>query len=252
MVNKLMFNKFFIISIIILFSFLFCLNLLLPPQSDDFNAAISAKNGFKSAIESYMTWNGRIGELINVSFIAGINSYLFDFINAIVGTCFIICFFVLVFARLPRSYEDSVILSLILLIIMYSLPFGSTFFWGSGSLNYLWGLFFIVIFLLPYRFYYKSISLKNWGVRYSLIFYLPFLLCSFVAGMASEHIGFISILALVLITILYRKNTFPLWYVLGLALFIIGWFFLYFSPGHHIRASLQLLEGSYLSISKFT
>lgn len=141
----------------VVFVFLLILNILLPRQSDDFDAMFASKNGFYSAINSYMGWNGRIGELLHVSFIGGIPPYLFDLINAIIGSLFIMCFFILVFARLPKNRFDVANISLFMLILMYTLPFGPDFFWGSGSLNYLWGLFFIILFLIPYRLYYESI-----------------------------------------------------------------------------------------------
>ncbi|MGX2983564.1 DUF6056 family protein [Helicobacter sp. 23-1045] len=135
-----------------LFAFLLFINALLPLQSDDFNHYFSALNGFASAKSSYLHWNGRIGELLFTAFIARINPYLFDFLNALVGMIFIGAFFILLFCRAPRDFRDISLICLTMLILLHFSAFGSNFAWGSGALNYLWGLCFIMLFLLPYRF----------------------------------------------------------------------------------------------------
>lgn len=68
--------------------------------------------------------------------------------------------------------------------------------------------------------------------------------------MASEQIGFICIIFLLSISIFYRKYKSPLWYKLGIFLFILGWLCLYFSPGHHARASMPDFYNIYLSIGE--
>ena len=55
----------------LIFLYLFILNIFLPPQADDIQAAIHAKDGINSAIRSYIYWNARIGELLFVGFVAG-------------------------------------------------------------------------------------------------------------------------------------------------------------------------------------
>lgn len=137
-----------------IFVFLLLLNLLLPMQSDDFDAYFSSQSGFEAIKQFYFHWNARIGELLHKGYLGAINPYLFDFLNAIVGVAFIISFFVLIFGKLPCNQKDGAILAFILFVFMAFCGFGGVFLWGSGSLNYLWGLLFIMIFLLPFRFYY--------------------------------------------------------------------------------------------------
>ncbi|RDU64646.1 DUF6056 family protein [Helicobacter sp. MIT 14-3879] len=141
----------------VVFLFLLLINILLPRQSDDFDAFFNSQKGFESAKRFYLTWNARIGELFYQGFIGGINPYLFDFLNALVGVMFIFSFFILVFARVPKSSKDVSMLFLTLLILMFFSAFGSDFVWGAGSLNYMWGLFVIIIFLLPFRFYFARL-----------------------------------------------------------------------------------------------
>lgn len=143
-----------ILSVGGIFLFLFILNILLPPQSDDLDAYFMSYDGIKGGIRSYMNWNGRIGEFLFMSFVGRFHPLLFDFINAIFGVGFILGIFFLSFGRGPKDNLDSNMLILILLLLMGFSSFGANFLWGSGSLNYLWGLSFILLFLLSYRIYY--------------------------------------------------------------------------------------------------
>ncbi|RAX52038.1 hypothetical protein CCY99_07760 [Helicobacter sp. 16-1353] len=153
----------------LIFAFLLCLNLLLPPISDDFDAYFAAQKGFESAKYFYFHWNARIGELLHKGFIGGFNPFLFDFINAIVGSGFIFAFFILLFGRIPKDRNDITTIMFICLLILVASPFGAVFLWGSGALNYLWGLFFIIIFLLPYRIFSEKALNRGGGTTRILI-----------------------------------------------------------------------------------
>lgn len=140
-------------------------NIALPPQSDDIEHIFSA-GGFEGAKTRYLSWNGRIGELLFVGFIAKLNPYLFDVLNASVGVIFVIVLFWLIFGRIPRGIKDASIIALIFVMLMNFCAFGANFAWGGGSLNYMWGSSLIMIFLLPYRFY----ALKSiWGGDYKIV-----------------------------------------------------------------------------------
>ncbi len=115
--------------------FLLALNALFPTQSDDLGVAAE---GLKGAWRSYMNWNGRIFEMLRVAYIGAIApSAYFVILNTFVAVAFIFGFFIFIFARLPQSFDDVVILSVLLLIVMYCSAFGSIFLWAAGSLNYL-------------------------------------------------------------------------------------------------------------------
>lgn len=254
-------NSYFMLLFIAIFVFLFCLNFFLPPQADDLYAAQEAKNGIQSSIKSYMTWNARIGEMLFVGFIGGINDSLFNVLNAFIGTIFIFVFFIFIFARLPKcdkNINDFVAIIFILFLLLYFAPFGADFLWGSGSLNYMWGILLIMLILLPYRLFYQNIfanqkiifNIKNKFAVFSL--YLAFFIFSFLGGMASEQIGIVSIIVhiVLLIYTLKAKIKLPLWYILGIICFIMGFCALYFSPGNAARASMTILQGQFLTIGE--
>lgn len=71
--------------------------------------------------------------------------------------------------------------------------------------------------------------------------------------MASEHIGIVSIAALIaLLAYLkaFKKAKIPLFLYLALGFFIAGFLALYLSPGHAARASLKVFDGVYMSFSQ--
>lgn len=179
-------------------------------QSDDFDSYFNSKNSMESIKYFYLTWNARSGELIFQEFIGNIQPYLFDFINSIVGICFLIAFFTLIFGRLPKYRIDCILIVIMLLALVYANAFGSNFIWTAGATNYMWGIFFVILFLLPFRFSYERLlllnssfikslnpnasnlvnpynsntsNLTNWGGATKLnnpIFLMPYLILSFI------------------------------------------------------------------------
>ncbi|RAX53137.1 hypothetical protein CCY99_05975 [Helicobacter sp. 16-1353] len=244
--------KLFFISLGI-FLFLLCLNFLLPPQADDLYAAIKAKDGIKSSIESYLSWNGRIGELLFVGFVGGINEHLFDVLNAFVGTIFIFIFFIFIFAKTPSTSKDFLTILLICFLLLYFAPFGADFLWGAGSVNYMWGILLLMLVLLPYRLFYQDIFTHQKTLFCVKNRFLPlFIIFSFFGGMASEPIGAVSIVIhiILLCYALKVKIKIPLWYILGIVFFILGFCVLYFSPGNAARASMSVLDGQFLTLGE--
>lgn len=134
--------------------FLFTVNYLFPTQSDDLGAGFG---GLSGAFSMYMNWNGRFGELLRTAFIGALAPTLFfKMINALVGIVFLFAWFVIIFARLPRSFNDSVFLSLSILCILLFSAFGSIFVWAAGCLNYLWAYTLVLLVCLPYRFFWHN------------------------------------------------------------------------------------------------
>ncbi|MGI0439875.1 DUF6056 family protein [Helicobacter himalayensis] len=245
--------KNFFLLFLMLFIPLFILNILFPSQSDDLGAFGGGDKGF---FNSYFTWNGRFGENLYTGFLAQFNqSIIFDVINAIVGALFFIITFILYFGRLPQNRLDSYSFMLLCLLCMLFSVFGATFLWGAGSLNYLWGISFIVLFLLPFRFFWADFirekSLGYCSFNFAQCFYAIALLpLAVIAGMSSEVAGLIlsGILFLSLVFAVYKKVKLPLWYIFGTLGFWCGYIILYLSPGSRARA--QGLEG-FLSVGDF-
>ena len=144
----------------ILFSvFLFSVNYVFPTQSDDLGAGFGGLDG---AISMYMSWNGRFGELLRTAFIGALAPTLFFKIaNTLVGVVFLLAWFVILYARLPRSFNDSVVLALSVLCILLFGAFGSIFVWAAGALNYLWAYTLVLLVCIPYKLFWHNYFIYN-------------------------------------------------------------------------------------------
>lgn len=236
-----------------LFIILLFLNLLYPAQADDYALYQRALND--NFLSTYFEWNGRIGEILFAGYFAKFAfSPIFDIINAFIGTAFLFFGFLLCFARTIRDKEDIVLLALWFAIFGLFGYFGSIFLWGAGSANYLWGVTLIFIFCLPYRLFwdkfYHNTQKSNYNRLINLI-YFGFGFVAFLAGMASEFLGVMVILATIMSFIYarYNKVSLPFWQILGFFGFVAGWITLYLSPGSNKR--VEAVGSDFMSLSEF-
>lgn len=236
-----------------LFVYLFVLNLLVLPQSDDIGFWLNADKS--ELLGTYFYSNARIGEILYSGIFAKYSFEVwYDALNALVGTIFFYAVFILYFARKPKEKIDYYMLFLVIgLVVMFS-AFGSTFLWGAGSFNYLWGISLIVYFLLPFRVFYQKIYEGNLQVKQSnfieFLLGIGLFLLGILAGMASEHVGLIVCIALFVsfVFLFYKKIKIPVWQYFGTIGFWCGWLLLYFAPGSKART---LNSSNYLSFGEF-
>ena len=237
------------------FAFLYFLNAIFPTQSDDLGCGIG---GLSAAINSYNNWNGRLGELLRVAF----GSYLattvwYAPINAFIGATVILLLFVTVFARAPKLMlkDGSIFLILIaFLLVDFGFCFGSVFYWAAGSFNHLLAWLFILLWILPYRFYWQNIFDHNscqderWGLKAVFLS-----VTGFCVGWSTEFaIVFVFLqMCFVLYAYIIRKQRLPIWYFIGVISIVSGWLFLYLSPG--VAKRIQVIAstgGEYLALSE--
>ncbi|MDY5185225.1 DUF6056 family protein [Helicobacter trogontum] len=239
------------ITFILFGLFFLSINYVFPTQSDDLEASFGGLDG---AISMYMNWNGRFGELLRTAFIGALAPTLFfKLINTLVGIVFLLAWFVILYARLPRSFNDSVVLALSILCILLFSAFGSIFVWAAGALNYLWAYTLVLLVCIPYRLFWRNyIVHKTTPPPPQIIILLPFYIASFFAGMSNEITGVIVIvihICLIFYAIVFARVRLPFWYYAGVVLFLLGFLALYLSPGHAKRAALFVqLEIEYYSI----
>ncbi|GEM_PF-5826137 len=226
---------------------LFVLNFIMPPQSDDIAVFLGIQSQNHSFFGSYFTNNGRIGEILYTGFFAKFNqSIFFDLLNAFVGSLFLFAVFVLFFGKLPRDRDDLLKFSLLAtLMTLFNTP-GSTFLWGSGSFNYLWGASFVVAFLLPFRLFWLSLTPATPATptKFSLVEVakaLGLFVLGVVAGMGNELANLV-ICGLLFVNILFvlRARIYArLWHFGGAFGFWAGYLLLLLSPGSHQRGAGQ-------------
>lgn len=219
--------------------FFLALNALFPTQSDDLGAV---SEGLSGAWRSYMNWNGRIFEMLRIAYVGALApSVYFVIVNTLMGVGFVFLFFVFIFGRLPRDFNDVVILSLLMFVLMFQSAFGSIFLWAAGSLNYLWAYCILLCSFIPYRLfwgrYFDSKDICKSNIVKELCKALLFMILCFVAGMSSEMIGVVAIIVHIgfFIYALCKRVRLPLWYYAGIVAFTLGYFALYLSPGHAKR-----------------
>lgn len=245
----------------ILLLYLLVLNTLFPTQSDDLGASVT---GFAGMLSSYNDWNGRFFEMVRVGFVAAwAPSIYFVLVNAVIGVLFFLSFFVFVFGRLPRTFDDIVMLCIVLFFVLFNGAFGSIFLWAAGSLNYLWAYLTLLLGFLPYRLYWgryfrgkrgKELY-ENEGALLEILKALGMLVLCFVGGMSSEAVGIVAFLVHIgflgfgIIKSFKEDVRLPLWYFAGVIALGIGWIMLYLSPGHAKRAELFKSWGGFYTLS---
>lgn len=185
-----------------------------------------------------MNWNGRTGEFFKNMFASALSSeyhFLFSLINAFIGVSSIYLFFFLIFGRFIRfSLNDIAIISFIMLFIMSQAAFIPIFCWAAGSTNYLWAYFLLFLFLMPYRILYKNILLDSniESNKPKILASLFMFLFGVIVGWGSEfNIVLVIVSVLIIAFAIYKKIKLPMWVYFGMLGFLIGWIFLFMSPG---------------------
>lgn len=244
----------FLIYFFSVYVVLLCCNIIFPPQSDDFVAYYSAITN-SNFFHSYFSWNGRFGEIFYTGFLASITDKLwFDLLNALVGSVFVFAFFFLLFLRFPKDKLDFFLFAALCVMLINS-NFAAIFLWGSGSLNYLWGIGLIVLFLVPYRLFWDNYlnqridkKQKTWEFI-AQVLVVPF---GVLAGWSSEHIGITTcfFLFLSIVYAVYKKIRLPWWYYVGFLFFTIGWIILFLSPGSTRRSEIFLESNAFIPLGK--
>lgn len=217
-----------------IFLFLYALNALFPPQSDDLGRGLGLLQG---AISVYMNWLGRLGELLA----AGFGSYFattpyFAPLNALVGTYVIYALFFVIFGRKPNdTLQDLGTIALILFILMVdgSSSFGGIFIVVFGAFNYLLAYMLIFSFLIPYRILLSYIlGERATPPKLSLLCTLGLFVLGVLAGWSSEFIIVaIAFLLGLLVYMLYQKQRVPLWYIIGIIGLFVGFLIVFLAPG---------------------
>ncbi len=106
--------------------------------------------------------------------------------------------------------------------------FGQVALWQLGSVNYLWGLFFGIIFILPYffRFFHEKDPLDRTWKR------ILFSIFSFFFGFYVEIMSFIApfIAAVLVISYYFKKKTLKTWLIVPIILSAAGYLALMSMP----------------------
>lgn len=239
--GKLKRSLLWILTASLCFSALLLLNILTPLISDDFaylfiygesTRVASLGDIVQSQINHYYQWGGRSVAHFIAQVLLLLPGYFADILNtlAYVGYAFLIYFHII-----GRGKGSLSLFLFINLAVWFMQPvFGDTVLWLTGSANYLWCTFFILLFLLPYRFYNGNIS----GIAGQILASSGLLLLGIIAGWTNENTAGAMILIIIFFFIYYRSHNWkiPVWAFVGLLGGIIGYLILILAPGNFERA----------------
>ena len=230
-----------IVVILICFTALYSLNRLTPIISDDFaylfiygeeGRITSIKDIIHSQVNHYYMWGGRSV----VHFIAQILLMLPTDVADLLNTLVYLSYIFLIYLHIKGRTKNSIFLFLTVnLGVWFSQPvIGDTIFWLTGSANYLWGTWLILLFLLPFRLYTGRVSRPILQAFYSMcIFTLGIL-----AGWTNENTAAAMLVIVIGFFIYYRSHkwSIPVWAIAGFAGAIIGFIIMIAAPGNFVRA----------------
>lgn len=239
--NKTKTRTCWIVVIAICFTAIYSLNRLTPIISDDFaylfiygedGRITSIKDIIHSQINHYYMWGGRSV----VHFIAQVLLMLPKYIADLLNTLVYLSYISLIYLHIKGSAKNSILLFLMVNLGVWFLQpvLGDTVFWLTGSANYLWGTWLILLFLLPFRLYTGRVSRPILQAFYSVCIFI----LGILAGWTNENTAAAMLVIVIGFFIYYRsqKWSIPVWAIAGFAGAIIGFIIMIAAPGNFVRA----------------
>lgn len=229
-----------IIVTLICFSILLSLNILTPIISDDFaylyiyneeGRITSIGDIIQSQINHYYLWGGRSVVHFIAQVLLMLPAYIADLLNTLIYFSYI---FLIYFHIKGKGKSSLSLFILINLAIWFLQPvFGDTILWITGSANYLWGTWLILLFILPYRLY----GGKQAGISIQAISSLAMLILGILAGWTNENTAAAMLLVTILYIVYFRSHKWqiPVWAVAGIIGAIIGFAIMILAPGNYMR-----------------
>jgi len=222
------------------------LNLLTPLLADDLytERSISLFDAIRREYECYYIWSGR--SIVN--FLTRIFLPFPKFIYDVTNTCMYIIMIHLMY-KLANPLKRNLLTYLFIIssIWLFTIYYGQVILWLTGAIIYMWGLVFMLWFLLPYYMYITD--KKVFGTKKTLSTIGMFIL-GIVAGWGMENTSggmiMLAVLALLYCKI-FRKKT-KVWMYSGLLGSIIGFLLLILAPGNYARAQHFVDERSSFAI----
>lgn len=201
--------------------------------------------GFKDILESqynhYFNWGGRTIVHIIAQFLLWIGTPYNDILNTLVYVL-LICLIYFICNK-GRAINVMVLVFGSTLVWFFTPRFTPDILWITGSANYMWGTFIVLLFLYPYISYVFE-DKANDNFLKSVLFFI----CGIIAGWINETISTTAVLLVIIFIIYYKKyRTLPRWSILGLAGLCIGCTIMLLAPGNQMRAELVFAQHPYLA-----
>jgi hypothetical protein len=145
-------------------------------------------------------WGGRSV----VHFIAQVLLMLPKYIADLLNTLVYLSYISLIYLHIKGSAKNSILLFLMVNLGVWFLQpvLGDTVFWLTGSANYLWGTWLILLFLLPFRLYRGRISTPILQILYSICIFI----LGILAGWTNENTAAAMLVIIIGFFIYYRSH----------------------------------------------
>ena len=232
-----------LLSLSIIFLFMYLLNTLMPIHRDDYDYALiwgtsQHINSFSDVIQSmlnhYLTHGGRMVTVFFLDLFLWFGKVYFDIANALVFTGLVI----LVYFHAKRNCElskETGLLSLSAILLYLCLPhFGEVAVWKSGSTVYLWSGFIVALFLLPY-----NLSLLK-ALKWNVLMVIPMFILGILAGWSLENLAVTVILVTAFVSYrCYKAKRLSPWMIAGLLGAVLGLIGILAAPGNYVRYGEQ-------------
>ena len=247
------------VLLVLTFSFMLVLNYMTMMLVDDYTYSFSFVDCLTkitsplqiipSMQAHYESMNGRLIPHGMVQFMLLFPPFVFDIINA--GFFCLLCKTIYCYVW-KNEYRDNnaVILLLIIAVIWVFIPaFGQVFLWLDGSVNYLWTLVVLLLYLRPAVIGWQGKGFFFWGV------YLPL---GFIMGALSETVSF-AVMLFFLLWELYHyfieKKRFSIKNVLPIFTMLPSYYLMVRSPGTHknkIGNDLRIGENLVRAVNQYS
>lgn len=179
-----------VVLLCIIATFIFIIDINYPLFPDEFNYShITWTNhrltGIRDIITSqkllYANWSGRVIVLGLAQLFLFLGKWIYDILNSFIFIGLI--YLILKLRKNSITYLNIAIVASIL--FLFIIDFGESVFWLSGSVNYLWPSFFMLLFILEFNKIYD----KN--KKMLLVDRIKILLLAFLSGACQENTTFL-------------------------------------------------------------
>ena len=262
MMKKMRTDERGMLTLLIIFVFLYVLNYLTPlgfgddylysfiwqgnAMNDPLSANAARVSSFSDLLASqwshYLTWGGRSVAHTLAQLFLWKGKVGFNFVNAFVGTLLVVeIYWCIHKGKVSFSFEPKKVFWIFFALWAFTPGFTPVFLWLTGACNYLWTCVMLLGFMVPFikKYYFPEEQIGD------SVFFTGFMFCfGIVSGWTNENSVCWIILMLFLFLLRLHKHEISIhnWMYAGLAGLFIGYLLLVLSPGNVSR--LYLIHGT--------
>ncbi|MBQ7822210.1 MAG: hypothetical protein IJ391_08020 [Clostridia bacterium] len=188
----------------------------------------------ESQINHYRVLNGRaVTHTLAQTFLI-FDKYVFDIFNT---AAFVALLLLISFHASPerRCGSPVMLLAAFIGLWFFTPAFGDSYLWLTGACNYLWGIFIILLYLIPQSAAYSGVRAPALTTR--IVLTPLYFILAVIAGATNENTG----AALIVMSLLFivanalKHRRYPFMSTVGLVGNILGFLFMILAPGQSAR-----------------